>query len=85
MLRRLGDVDAGVRPTLHVSERCARLIECMPALEHNPRRAEDVLKVDTDDDGVGGDDPYDGARYGLMAATGVKAGFGASPVSGWRG
>jgi phage terminase large subunit len=84
-LRRLGDVEAGIPPTVFVSRRCARLIECLPSLEHNPHRPEDVLKVDTDDDGMGGDDPYDGARYGLMAATGVKAGYGASPVSGWRG
>ena len=81
----MGDVEAGILPTVFVSRRCARLIECLPSLEHNPYRAEDVLKVDTDDDGMGGDDPYDAARYGLMAATGVKAGFGASPVSGWRG
>jgi hypothetical protein len=30
-------------------------------------RPEDVLKVDIDEDGNGGDDAYDGLRYGLMA------------------
>jgi phage terminase large subunit len=84
-LRRLGDPDAGVPPSVFVSRRCARLIECMPSLEHNPYRAEDVLKVDTDEDGVGGDDPYDASRYGLMVATGVRAGYGESPLAGWRG
>lgn len=72
-LRRIGDTDAEppVEPTLVISESCARLIECLPTLEHDPHRPEDVLKVDADDDGIGGDDSYDGARYGMMeAATG---------------
>ena len=43
-------------------ERCARLIECLPSLQHDPNRPEDVLKVDADEDGVGGDDAAD-ARY----------------------
>ena len=68
--RRLGDVDAGLEPSLHISPACARLIECLPVLEHDPHRPEDVLKIDTDDDGKGGDDPYDALRYGLMAAAG---------------
>jgi len=68
VLRRLGDLEAEnkIEPTLFISERCVHLIECIPALEHDPHRPEDVLKVDTDDDGIGGDDPYDGLRYGVM-------------------
>lgn len=84
-LRRLGDVEAGIQPTVFVSRRCARLIECLPSLEHNPYRAEDVLKVDTDDDGLGGDDAYDAARYGLMAATATRTTVASSPIAGWRG
>lgn len=65
--RRLGNADAGIAPTLQIFNTCARLIECIPSLEHDPSRPEDVLKVNCDpDDGSGGDDPYDGARYGLM-------------------
>lgn len=67
LLRRLGDVDSGVQPTLRVFEHCARLIGCLPALEHDPHRPEDVLKVDAGEDGTGGDDPYDALRYGCMA------------------
>jgi len=37
-------------------------------MQHDPRRPEDVLKVDCDEEGNGGDDPYDTARYGLMEA-----------------
>lgn len=75
-LARLGDTEAAdqagnpapIGPTLFISERCARLAECLPALEHDPNRPEDVLKWDTDENGLGGDDPYDAARYGLMQA-----------------
>ena len=37
-------------------------------MEHDPHRPEDVLKIDTDDEGNGGDDYYDGFGYGLMEA-----------------
>jgi hypothetical protein len=52
-----------VRPTLFIHQRCGRLIETLPVLQHDPNRPEDVLKVDADDDGVGGDDAADCLRY----------------------
>jgi hypothetical protein len=52
-----------VRPTLFIHSRCKRLIETLPALQHDPNRAEDVMKVDADDDGNGGDDAADCLRY----------------------
>jgi hypothetical protein len=59
-----GDGGTGcVRPTLFIHRRCARLVETLPALQHDPNRPEDVLKVDADDDGVGGDDAADCLRY----------------------
>jgi hypothetical protein len=63
ILHRLGDVEAGVVPRLFIHQRCARLIECLPSLQHDPNRPEDVLKVDADEEGVGGDDAADGLRY----------------------
>ena len=33
-----------------------RLLEGLPSLQHDPNRPEDVLKVDEDEDGNGGDD-----------------------------
>lgn len=69
MLHRLGDPDRGIPVKLFIFESCPRLIECIPALQHDPHRAEDVLKWDTDDDGQGGDDPADAARYGVMEGT----------------
>jgi hypothetical protein len=71
ILRRLGDVDATpniIRPRLYISEDCPRLLECLPSLQHDPHRPEDVLKVDCDADGLGGDDYYDAFRYGVMLA-----------------
>jgi len=63
ILKRLGDPAASIRPRLFIHSRCTRLIESLPALQHDPARPEDVLKADTDDDGLGGDDAADAARY----------------------
>jgi hypothetical protein len=49
--------------TEEVGMRCGRLVETLPGLQHNPNRPEDVLKVDADGDGVGGDDAADALRY----------------------
>jgi hypothetical protein len=38
-------------------------VECLPTLQHDPNRPEDVLKVDADEDGFGGDDAADACRY----------------------
>ena len=67
ILQRFGDVEAGIRPTLFIHKRCGRLLETLPALQHDPNRPEDVLKVDCDEDGIGGDDAADVLRY--MVAT----------------
>ena len=68
ILRRLGDAAQGIRPSVFIFDRCARLIESLPAMQHDPHRPDDVLKVDADEDGNGGDDFYDTFRYGLMEA-----------------
>jgi phage terminase large subunit len=48
---------------MFIHSRCRRLLECLPMLQHDPNRPEDVLKVDADEDRVGGDDAADGCRY----------------------
>ena len=58
-----GDPENGIRPTLFIHKRCARLIETLPTLQHDPNRPEDVLKVDADEEGIGGDDAADALRY----------------------
>ncbi len=63
ILSRFGDVEAGIRPSLFIHQRCGRLIETLPILQHDPNRPEDVLKVDADEDGNGGDDAADCLRY----------------------
>lgn len=81
LLARLGDAD-GTPPipsTLRIDPGCAGLIECLPALQHDPHRPEDVLKADADDEGKGGDDWYDSLRYGLME---MPAGSGWSELAG---
>ena len=69
ILQRFGDAEAGIRPSLFIHRRCGRLLETLPALQHDPHRPEDVLKVDADEDGVGGDDAADCLRY-LIATKG---------------
>lgn len=66
LLKLLGSPDRGIAPQIEISDKCPKLIENIPTLQHDPHRPEDVLKVDIDEDGNGGDDPYDSARYGLM-------------------
>jgi len=64
-----GDSDHGIRPTLFIHKRCGRLIETLPTLQHDPNRPEDVLKVDADEEGVGGDDAADALRYLVATKT----------------
>lgn len=66
VLQLLGDKEAGIEPTLTISRRCGLLIEQLPAMQHDPKRPEDVLKVNMDESGSGGDDAYDAFRYGVM-------------------
>jgi len=54
---------AGVRARMFIHQRCGRLAETLPAMQHDPNRPEDVLKVDADEDGIGGDDAADALRY----------------------
>jgi phage terminase large subunit len=69
ILQRLGDVEAAIVPRLFIHQRCGRLIDTLPALQHDPNRPEDVLKIDADEDGIGGDDAADALRY-LVATKG---------------
>lgn len=65
--RRLGDQGAGLAPSLFIFSSCTGLIEQLPQMQCDPKRFEDVLKVNVDGDGYGGDDYYDALRYGLQA------------------
>ena len=65
MLKLFGDADVTppIPARLFIHTRCRRLLECIPSLQHDPHKPEDVLKVDVDEDGNGGDDAGDCARY----------------------
>lgn len=73
LLRRLGDAGASIEPTMWIFSTCHGLIEQLPTLQHDPLRPEDVLKVNIDEDGHGGDDWYDAARYAAMLLAGRRA------------
>ena len=57
------DPEAGIPPKLFIHPRCARLLACLPFLQHDPDRPGDVLKTNINEEGVGGDDPADALRY----------------------
>lgn len=67
MLARLGNAKLGIKPRFKIVNTCRRSISGMTRMVCDPRDPEDVLKVDCDQNGNGGDDEYDMIRYGVMA------------------
>ncbi len=65
MSRMLGNPGRGLMPTWMITRNCPMLIDVLPTLQRNPNNPEDVLKMNADENGDGGDDAYDGARYGI--------------------
>lgn len=74
MLKLLGDPERRIAPTWFVFSNCVQLIDTIPAMLSDPHRPEDVLKVDADEEGLYGDDPYDSVRYGLFGLSDTKSG-----------
>ena len=66
MTKRLGNPAQGIPVTWQIYESCPILIDTIPRMLSDEKRPEDVLKIDADEFGEGGDDSYDCARYGLM-------------------
>lgn len=66
MTKRLGNPDQSIPVTWQIYENCPILIDTIPRMLSDEKRPEDVLKIDADEFGEGGDDSYDCARYGLM-------------------
>jgi phage terminase large subunit len=91
LLYRLGDPgnpdeSRRKRQTLWISESCPLLLSCIPAMVHDEHHPEKCAKVDADEDGIGGDDPYDAATYGLMYVSGgPRVTMLDSPIAGYRG
>lgn len=68
LLELMGNRAAGIGSRLKIfRDRCPRTIAAMKRMVADPRDPEDVLKVDADMNGAGGDDEYDMLRYGVMA------------------
>lgn len=66
LLTRLGNAEVGIKPRLKIFSTCTRTIRTMTRVVKDPDDAEDVLKVNADVNGDGGDDEYDMLRYGVM-------------------
>ena len=67
LVERLGNKELGIEPTLKLFKTCTRTIAAMARMVTDKNDPEDVLKVDADANGEGGDDEYDMLRYGVMA------------------
>lgn len=67
LLTRLGNREMNVKPTLQIFKTCRRTIQTLTRMVTNPNDEEDVLKVNADINGLGGDDPYDMIRYGVAS------------------
>ena len=86
ILKLLGNPRRNKPARLLIHKRCSGLIERMPLMEHDPKRPEDILKVDCDETGEGGDDHIDCLRYGIMAAGGQnRLVTGRNPMANYRG
>jgi hypothetical protein len=55
------------RPKLYFFENTLPVFNVVRAMQYDPKKPEDVLKIDADEYGFGGDDYYDAFRYGLMS------------------
>jgi len=82
---RLGNPECNppIPPSLFFVEQTRGIFDCLSRMVHDPKNAEDVLKVNADGDGRGGDDDYDQCRYGCMVAPPVPPDF-APTVGGSR-
>lgn len=84
---RLGNPAANVKPTLFFARQCRATLPALARMVHDPRNPEDVLKINADASGRGGDDVYDETRYGIMAASSRPkriAPGGGSQASRWQ-
>lgn len=67
-------IDGREKPRFYIFKTCPITFDCLTRMEHDPKRAEDVLKVDaTNGDPQTGDDPFDMVRYGLMSRPEISA------------
>jgi hypothetical protein len=55
------------KPKLYFFENTIPVFNVVRSMQYDPKKPEDVMKVDADEYGFGGDDYYDAFRYGLMS------------------
>lgn len=75
-------------PQLKFFKNTEPVFECVASMQYDDKKPEDVLKIDANDQGIGGDDLYDAFRYGLVTwlrppkvKKDVKAGSGESIIN----
>lgn len=80
-----GDISAGVKPRGYVHSRCINLIDQIGKAQHSLKRPGDVEKFNADEEGNGGDDALDAARF-ICASDPNQAVLWAKPldISGFQ-
>lgn len=68
MQQRLGDIEKGIKPTWFISRKCKHLIAQIPMAQNHETRIGDIQKMNSDEEGDGGDDALEAARNGLITA-----------------
>ena len=53
-------------PSIHMFRNCKDVFDVLSFMQFDDKKPEDVMKMDADMYGVGGDDPYDAFRYANM-------------------
>lgn len=62
-----------VGPRFKIFKSCRAVYDVLTSMVHDPKRVEDVLKVDASvGDDLSGDDAYDMVRYGLMSRPSIS-------------
>ena len=66
-IRLVDDKLSDGEPKFRIFSSCKPVYYTLSRMIFDPSKPEDVLKVDADSEGIGGDDDYDMVRYGLMS------------------
>lgn len=76
LLARFGNKEMGIEPTFKIWNTCPKTIATFKRMVHDSKAIlDDVLKVDCDSEGNGGDDLYDETRYAVMSRQYAQGGY----------
>ena len=66
MQQRLGDIEKGIVPSLYIHRNCKNVAAQIPMAQNHETRVGDIMKMNADEEGDGGDDALESARNSLV-------------------